>query len=55
MNQETKNKFTHLASLKRNPLSNQGNIQRKMKELEWVNTANWQQEDWQLYQQVFNL
>lgn len=54
MSQEIKNKFIHLASLVRNPYADSNNLNRLKKELEWVNTINWTQADWQLYHQVFN-
>lgn len=53
MDEATKNQLRHLAELIRNPLSDQNNVTRKKKELEWVNTANWTQGDWQLYHSAF--
>lgn len=53
MDTEIKNKFIHLASLVRNPLADIDNIICLKKELEYVNTATFSVEDWQLYYQVF--
>lgn len=50
MSQEIKNKLVDLLS----PQADLNNMRRLKKELEWVDTANWTQSDWQLYYQVFN-
>lgn len=46
MDEQTKNQLKYLAELRKNLDSDQTNISQKKKELEWVNTANWSQEDW---------
>ncbi len=52
MNKETENKLRYLAELRRNPMSNKYTIQRLGKELEYINVADFTQEDWQLYKQA---
>jgi len=52
MSQEIKQKIEYLIKLINNPLADQNNIIRLQKELEWVNTANWTQQDWQLFNQL---
>lgn len=53
MIKEIENKLRYLAELRKNPFTDVNTINRLSKELEYINTAQFTNTDWQLYKQAF--